>query len=211
MRAYYSDGKRTLYHGDAREVLPALSAESSMLVLTDPPYPGEFLPLYEDLGRESLRLLRNGGNLVSLCGTHQLPEVLDHFRAAGLRYWWTASMPHTSKLRLPGKWVCSCWKPAPWFVKKRRRTDFIECPMDSFAAKADKRFHEWGQPTAWFSHWIQRLTLPGELVIDPFSGGGAVLRAAKDLDREAVGVELSEESCEMAARRLEQGVFDFAE
>lgn len=204
LEPYYEHGGITVYNADCREVLPALEDESVAMVLTDPPYPAEFLPLFGVLGEQSARLLVERGSLVTLCGTHQLPDVLDLLRPH-LRYWWTAGMLHRSQGRLPGKWVTTCWKPAPWFVKGARRTDHIDCPMDmQHGGLADKSLHEWGQPVEWFAHWIDRLTLPGELVLDPFMGAGTTLRAAKNLGRRCIGIEPNEAHCESAVRRLGQ-------
>jgi hypothetical protein len=200
---YYSDDLVTIYHGDARGVIPALGTVD--MVLTDPPYPTEFQPLFGAMASAVVPLMADNASLVTLCGHYQVPDVIRDITAAGLRYWWIGGMRHTSSRRLPGKWVVAMWKPALWFVKGGRRPGDTRTPSDLLLGdKRDKRFHEWGQPVNWFAHWIGNLTDPGEVVLDPFMGAGTTLVAAKSLGRRAIGIEIDEAHCEAAANRCRQ-------
>ena len=207
---YYNEGGITIYHGDCREVLPTLVPGSVALVLTDPPYAGEFQHLFKSLGEASSELLVDGGSLVTLCGNHQVPDVCDLIRPF-LRYWWIGGMRHKGPpIKMPGKWVDIQWKPALWFVKERRRSKSTPTDLwDEYGR--DKRYHNWGQTVPWFAHWIDHLTTEGELVLDPFMGAGSTLEAAKRLGRRAVGIEIDEQYCEIATQRLAQGVLNFAD
>lgn len=68
------------------------------------------------------------------------------------------------------------------------------------------RTHPNEKPLDLVKGFIGWTTAPGDLVLDPFMGSGTTLRAAKDLGRRAIGIELEERYCEIAARRLEQEV-----
>jgi len=66
--------------------------------------------------------------------------------------------------------------------------------------------HPTGKPIGLMQDLIMKFTDPGDVVWDPWCGGGATLRAAKDCGRRAVGIEISEKYCELAAQKMAQGV-----
>lgn len=205
MTPYYEDDAVTIYHGDSIEVLSGLDGESVALVLTDPHYPAEFQYVWHPLGRESSRLLVEGGSLVTLLGHFQIPFVVDAL-GESLRYWWIGGMRQNGPpSKFPGKWVDIQWKPALWYVKNQRRDS--RCPTDlRDAGVRDKRFHEWGQPISWFLHWVEALTDRAEVILDPFMGAGTTLVAAKQCGRRSIGIEIEERYCEIAAKRMAQEV-----
>ena len=67
-----------------------------------------------------------------------------------------------------------------------------------------------GHPTPkpeWLMQRLIQASCPAKgVVLDPFMGGGATLRAAKDLNCRAIGIEIEEKYCEIAAKRLKQEV-----
>ena len=71
-------------------------------------------------------------------------------------------------------------------------------------------YHPCPKPPKLYQRLIQVFGQNADTICDPFTGSGTTLRAAKDLRRKAIGIEIEEKYCEIAAKRLEQEVFDFA-
>lgn len=188
--------------GDFRSCLAGLADESVELILTDPPYDRESLPLYTALAEHAARLLAPGGSIIAYAGNYALPELFDAFRAAGLRYWWTLGIRHASNYRtLPGKFVSIGWKPLLWFVKEGRATSEIVVDLlDS--PKPAKVQHQWEQGEAEAAYLIEKLTGVGQTVLDPMCGSGTTLAAAHLLAREYLGFDVDAVAVGTARGRL---------
>jgi site-specific DNA-methyltransferase (adenine-specific) len=205
---YYEQDGITIYHADCREVLPILPARSVDLVLTDPPYPAEFDAVWDWLSALAPPVMREGSSLITLCGHYQLPRVIDALRRT-LIYHWLCMLPNTAGTNpiMHGYGVKVNFKPAPWFVKgKHKPKSILDDQLDRTSKAMHKKLHRWGQPISYGP--VLKLMARDELLLDPFMGSGTNLRAAKDLGRRAIGIEVEERYCEVAATRLSQGVLD---
>jgi len=69
--------------------------------------------------------------------------------------------------------------------------------------------HPTPKPIGWMNWAVDLGSREGETVLDPFMGSGTTLSAAKHLRRNAIGIEIEEKYCEIAAKRLSQEVFSF--
>jgi site-specific DNA-methyltransferase (adenine-specific) len=204
---YYQDECCQLFLGDARDVLPALDGPYD-LVATDPPYDSSSLWAYEVLGSQAARLLALTGALVSYCGVRQLPEATASL-SKHLRFRWALSTHNHQSRPMPGMWVLDEWKPVLWYERQHNHQQRYLPTI--LRGAASKEWHEWGQPLAQAVRLVEFLTSEKGVVLDPFAGGGTFLRAAKDLGRRAVGIEVDECSAEAAANRLSQGVLNYGD
>ena len=179
--------------GDFRDVL-RIEPGSVALVLTDPPYPAEYLPLWSDLGKWSTEWLTAGGSLVAYCGQSILPDALDRL-GEHLRYWWTLALTNSGGSQMiPGKFVSAGWKPLVWFVHDHRATTaMIPDRLDGSAPRKTLPTgdtDDWAQGVAELEPIISGLTNPGDLIVDPFAGSGSVGVAALRFGRRFIGATL---------------------
>ena len=205
MTPYYDSGGVTLYLGDAREVLPLLPEYSDGLVLTDPPYgfrkadwDDEFPTWWFE---EAARIAPTLGVMPGIWNIVRCPEEVGR-----LHYRWTLaawlSNGMTRGLIGFGNWI-------PCLV-------YTSDDVTAYKSEGDcKRFvvgtetkpnHPSPKPYNVMRWLVTRL--PGSTVIDPFAGSGTTLRAAKDMGKRAIGIEISERYAEGIANRMSQEVME---
>jgi len=189
-----------VFHGDFHELGQNLASDSIDFIFTDPPYNAKWIPRYEDLAQLGARVLKSGGSLITYVGHYALPEVLA-LMIPHLRYWWILACQHSgSAARLQGKWVFVEWKPMLWFVKGERRDR--EYVADAVHSQPDKTFDDWGQSLIEARYYIERLTSPGDIILDPCCGGGTTCVAALDLGRRYIAFDSDKEKVELARKRI---------
>ena len=229
MIPYYDHGGITIYHGDCREVLPGLSGVD--LLMSDPPYDANTHKNAcgaggADSGRGfvgaafasiSVVELRH---VLSLCAHAMNPPA---WCVATMAWHYPAAMYEEP----PSGWNfirCGVWvKPngAPQFSGDRPAPGWeAVCILHTDAGGRmswngggnravwtcgiEQGEHPTQKPLKLVGEWVRLFSNPGDLVLDPFMGSGTTLVAAKELGRRAIGIEIEERYCEIAARRLAQ-------
>ncbi len=204
---YYEDDSVLIYHGDCREILPQIRYHVD-LVLTDPPY-GVGIE-YGDNSRDGfddwcslidtvLPMCRQLAKCTMLC-TSKIEGEKHIWKCHEPDYrlcWYKGAMPTRSFVGFKD------WETV--FVWGRSWSNPIH---DHFQASCED-FGYLGHPCPkseqWATHLLSRC-LSGR-VLDPFMGSGTTLRCAKNLNQKAIGIDIEEKYCEIAARRMSQEVF----
>lgn len=193
-----------LHCADIRDGLKKMIPDGSVdFVITDPPYPKEYIPLYYDLSVVAYRVLKPGGSLIVMCGQSYLPEVIRNLGAM-LNYHWCMAYitPGGQSPQLFHKKVNTFWKPVLWFTKGDYSGDYIGDVLKSPPNDNDKRFHEWGQSLGGMKDIVERFTNPGDVILDPFLGGGTTGVAAVTTGRRFIGVDIEQENIKVSEKRI---------
>lgn len=205
---YYTDEFCTIYHGDSRELLPLLDAD---VMVTDPPYGIQ----HTGGGFNGARV---GVSIVNDHDTNARDNVLESWgvRAALVFGSPLVRMPDGTKQVLVWQkdsgagvfgaingwrrdwepvYVLGLWPSIPACGSSIFR-------HDGNRADAKTTGHPHAKPQNLMRELIGKC--PPGTIIDPFMGSGSTLRAAKDLGRKCIGIEIDAKWCDVAVRRLAQ-------
>jgi len=224
MKPYWRDEAHGLeiYHGDCLEVMPQFEREFEV-VFTDPPYGieynggtgnkkkreplagdardvyGEFLPLLP-VGRDAAAYIwftdkkvrvvyaaaeDNGWTVRALIIWNKMQAHYGAFMAQYMQ----KHEPCLYLVRGTPPWYGPTNEVTVWDVKQPTRSD-----------------HPTQKPIALAVRAVQNSSAEGDAVLDPFLGSGTTLVACYRLGRRGVGIEISEEYCELSAKRLEREI-----
>lgn len=207
MKPYYEHGGVSIYHGDCREVVAWLNAD---VLVTDPPYGMDYESGWQP------RAIANDGDVA----TRDEALALWGDKPALVFGRWSEPPPSAARACLTwdkGDWPGMGDLSLPWGPS----TEQVFVLGSGFVGKragsvirvrrlTGGTLHPNEKPRGLIRSLIER-TPPEWTVADPFMGSGSTLVAAKDLGRRAIGVELDERYCEIAAKRLGQEVLPFVE
>jgi DNA modification methylase len=211
---YYQDDFCTIYHGRCQVILPSIEAD---VVVSDPPYGmrwntdtsrfggGHRGHRASGQGRADWGAVGGDDQEFDPAPWLDFPAVVlwgsNHFAArlpVGTTLVWIKRLDPAFGTFLSDAEVA--WVKGGHGVYCRRDT--------SMMAETKQRVHPTQKPLGIMRWSIERAGGEGT-ILDPFMGSGTTLRAAKDLGRKAVGIEIEERYCEIAAKRLGQEVMDF--
>jgi hypothetical protein len=215
---YYQDEHVTIYHGDCRDILPHVDAD---VMVTDPPYginhQSDYLAMSsaawrgrrsvtgdEDTGMRDAALAVWGDRPAIVFGSLKVQPP------AG---WQPNKTLIWDKGDLGGGDVTFPWKPSWELIyvlghgfRGPRGRGVLRYIIHSHVTAG--RVHPHQKPVDLMRDLIAKC--PSGVIVDPFMGSGTTLRAAKDLGRRAIGIEIDKVYCEIAVQRLRQEVLDFA-
>ena len=209
-KPYYQERDIAIYHGDCRELLPLIPAKIIDLVLTDPPYGIAHPTDFHSRGRGKLANCSDypavfgddvpfdpcpllGWNCCLWGGNH----FSDKLPASDGWLVWDKERPDTLD-------QSTCELAWTNYVKGVRRFRYLWNGM--IRAGNEALVHPTQKPVALMT-WVLSLPwTPEGTILDPYMGSGPVIRAAKDLGRKCIGIEIEEKYCEIAVERLRQEV-----
>jgi DNA modification methylase len=228
LKPYYEENGIVIYHGDCREILPTLPKVD--LVLTDPPYAHAHM---DGGGFAAGRKFYAGGALDGL-NEFDLQEYWDALRSAApmliafcsrdlihayssaavlsgrkfdLHVWHkTNAIPFTANTwKSDIEYICLIWEKKPGWVQLQQHmhSKVWISPINSDSS------HPAAKPIGLLSKYVS--VLDPSSVLDPFMGSGTTLVACKQAGLKCTGIEREEKYCEIAAKRLAQGVLWGAE
>lgn len=193
-----------------------IARDSVDLIFTDPPYDGDAVEMYGWLAHEASRVLKTNGFALVMCGGYYLNEIM-RLMDSRLRYFWKYEvLTHESSIVWPRRVIARtktilAYTNGGGALPRTNVLAFIE------GAGKDKSYHHWGQNVDEARYYIDTHSKPGDVVLDPFIGGGTTAVACELIGRRCIGFDIDAAAIETTRTRLleaeipTQALMQFAE
>jgi DNA modification methylase len=196
IKPFYQDEWATVYCADNRDVLAEMEADSVDLVLTDPPYGIEYRSAVwdKDVPELAIRLPSVFSRVAIIMG----PIAIWQFPQPKWVACW--ARPASNSRSLVGGF--NHWSPILLYGECMLPVDFKS--WHAIAYSYPPGFgHPSPKPECLMLWLVSQLSKQQDLILDPFLGSGTTCVAAKQLGRKSIGIEISEDYCTIAAKRLQ--------
>ncbi len=183
--------------GDFEEVFKDIPDGSIDCIITDPPYPTEFIEVWSKLSRFAKRVLKPNGYCVAYSGQMYLPEVMKRM-CENLDYYWTFAVYHEGQTQIVNGINLMCrWKPVLIFQNGKKK---IENTFQDYfiSEQREKNGHDWQQSKSGVAYLIEMFTKKGDTILEPFAGSGTTMIVAKAKGRNVIGAEIDEKTFNIA-------------
>jgi len=187
--------------GDFEEVFKDIKDGSIDCIITDPPYPLEFIDCYSKLSRFAKRVLKPNGFCIAYAGHINLPEVTKRM-SEHLTFYWIFCMhqPGVTKIVQPRK-IMASWKPILIYQNGFKQNSKVI--RDYFTSEQmEKDGHDWQQSISGVAYLVEMFTKPGDLVLEPFAGSGTTIKVCIDKGRKIIASEIDEDTYNIAKAKL---------
>jgi site-specific DNA-methyltransferase (adenine-specific) len=168
--------------------------------------------------RLALACLHDRGSAFIFTALEQSGHFIPLLREAGMTEKPAAWVKECPPPAAPGNWWPSAfelaiyaYRPRAYFADARPTRNNVFYSDSYRHGQPGKVDHPTQKPLALIRRIAEALIPPDGIALDPYAGSGTTLVAARELGRRAVGIELEERYCEIAAKRLSQEVLLFAE
>jgi DNA modification methylase len=190
--------------GDCRSLGEQIPDGSIDLIFTDPPYLKEYLYLYEWLAKWSARVLKPSGFLLVYTGGYWKDEIMSYMRQE-LEYFWDYSLFATNEAPMiwPRLTIARVKSLLCYRLKGSKALPRTTVLGSYFGGGKAKHYHDWQQDEETARYYIDCFTQVGDLVVDPFIGGGTTTAVCKVMGRQIVGFEIDPEAANVATKRME--------
>lgn len=184
-----------IYTGDFTKLWNVVEDDSVDLFLSDPPYEKDAIALYGRLAELAQRKLKPGGLCAVMCGQLFFDRIFQEM-GRHLDYYWLCGISGDAgarSTRILNRRMLNLLRLVLIFSKrplKQMAMSSLPIMLDLIPGERDKQHHTWGQGLKQFQYLVEHLSQPGQLVLDPFVGGGTVPVACIATGRRYVATEI---------------------